>query len=356
VKALKRIPQSPFVRVLAVLPLMGVAVGLLLWRGPSLSGIADAFAKVEWYWVVVAITLNLVSVLARSLAWRTVIHSAMPPPRPTYGAIFSAFCVGLFANAVLPGRIGELARVAVLVRRLPGRRGAWATLVGTVFAHRVFDVVPVVLLVLYVLATAQIPAWALTGILVAVGVGVGFFGFAFLSARRQNSTLDGLGAVRRVVAMLQQGFGVVREPMSAAIAVFFQIVGWMCQLFAVYTAMRAFHIHAPVPAAALVLLLMNVVTIFPFWPGNLGLVQGAIASALRGGYGVRYSVGFAYGLGLQAIEASVGIGVGLVFLAREGLSYAMLRGMPDAAGADDRRMRFEEDEEEDERLERAGVS
>ncbi len=49
--------------------------------------------------------------------------------------------------------------------------------------------------------------------------------------------------------------------------------------------MRAFDIHAPLPAAGVVLLLMNVVTIFPFWPGNVGLVQVAIASALVG-YGV----------------------------------------------------------------------
>ena len=34
---------------------------------------------------------------------------------------------------------------------------------------------------------------------------------------------------------------------------------------------------------------------------------------------------FAFGIGLQAIEASVGVGVGLIFLAREGLSYAMLQ-------------------------------
>jgi hypothetical protein len=37
--------------------------------------------------------------------------------------------------------------------------------------------------------------------------------------------------------------------------------------------MRAFHIHAALPAAGLVLLLMNVATIFPLWPGNVGLVQ-----------------------------------------------------------------------------------
>src|SRR2546430_12336322 len=34
------------------------------------------------------------------------------------------------------GRVGELARVAVLRRRMPGRRGAGATLIGSVFAHR----------------------------------------------------------------------------------------------------------------------------------------------------------------------------------------------------------------------------
>ena len=97
--------------------------------------------------------------------------------------------------------------------------------------------------------------------------------------------------------------------------------------------MRAFDIHSPLPAAGVVLLLMNVVTIFPFWPGNVGLVQFAIASALAG-YSVAYSLGVAYGFGLQAIEASVGIGVGLLFLAREGLSFAMLKVMPSATQAE----------------------
>jgi hypothetical protein len=43
-----------------------------------------------------------------------VIVQAFEPPHPSFMLVFSAFSVGLFANAVLPGRIGELARVAVL--------------------------------------------------------------------------------------------------------------------------------------------------------------------------------------------------------------------------------------------------
>jgi hypothetical protein len=259
----------------------------------------------------------------------------MPPPRPRAPIVFSSFSVGLFANAVLPGRIGELARVAVLTRKMPGRRGAWAILVGTVFAHRVFDIVPVLLLILYVVSTASIPSSARATLLFVIGIGVGLFAFAFISARRQHHEMriEGLGPVRRLLTMGRAGLAVMRSPMEAAGAVFFQILGWTCQILAVYTAMRAFDIHAPLPAAGVVLLLMNVVTIFPFWPGNIGLVQVAIASALVG-YGVSYSVGVAYGFGLQAIEASVGIGVGLLFLAREGLSFAMLRVMPSANQAE----------------------
>jgi hypothetical protein len=83
-----------------------------------------------------------------------------------------------------------------------------------------------------------------------------------------------------------------------------------------------------------VLVLMNVATIFPLWPGNVGLVQAAVALPLFTYYGVAKARGIAFGFGLQIIEASVGIGVGLIFLAREGLSVAMLRVMPDASQAE----------------------
>jgi hypothetical protein len=80
--------------------------------------------------------------------------------------------------------------------------------------------------------------------------------------------------------------------------------------------------------------LINVATIITLWPGNFGFVQIAIALPLVN-YGVQYAKGVAFGVGLQAIEASVGVGVGLVFLAREGLSYAMLKQMDDDERVDE---------------------
>jgi glycosyltransferase 2 family protein len=326
------LPRSPMVRLAILALVVAIVVVLVVWHGPDRSLIADAFQAVSWTWVAIAVGLNLMSVAVRSSAWRVIILQAIPTPWPSWRVVFSAFCVGLLGNVALPGRVGELGRVAVVTRHLRRRPGTWATIVGTVFAHRLFDVVAATGLVVYVLYTSRIPDWAKPALAVVIGVGLGLLIAAFLLARRHPQqamqTPEDSGAVRRLIAMARAGLTVLRRPAPAVWALCFQLLGWTAQLFAVWAAMLAFQIHSGVHAAALVLLLMNVVTLFPFWPGNVGLLQAAIAFALLS-YGVAYAHGFAFGIGLQAIEASVGVSLGLVYLAREGFSFAMLRRMPD---------------------------
>ena len=165
----------------------------------------------------------------------------------------------------------------------------------------------------------------MTGLIVVGLVGFALLAVAMLSARRHHRpVLDG---ARHGAAAARDGAPGPRGDegaAAAAAALFFQTLGWVLQLLAVWVAMRAFDIDAPLPAAGLVLLLMNVATVFPLWPGNIGLLQAAVALPLRQ-YGVAYATGFAYGLVLQVVEMSVGVGVGLVMLAREGLSFASLQ-------------------------------
>jgi glycosyltransferase 2 family protein len=326
------LPQSSAGRFALLGVLVGAAIGLVLWQSPDTDLLANAFEAVTWSWVAIAVGLNLMSVVVRSSAWRVIILQAIPKPWPSWRVVFSAFCVGLLGNVALPGRVGELARVAVITRHLRRRPGTWATIVGTVFAHRLFDVVAATGLVVYVLYTSRVPDWAKPALAVVIGVGFGLLIAAFLLARRHpepsREAPEDAGAVRRLIAMARAGLTVLRRPAPAVWALFFQLLGWTAQLLAVWAAMIAFNIHAGVHAAALILLLMNVVTLFPFWPGNVGLLQAAIAFALLS-YGVSYAHGFAFGVGLQAIEASVGVGLGLFYLAREGFSFAMLRRMPE---------------------------
>jgi uncharacterized protein (TIRG00374 family) len=322
--------------MLAPVVLLALAASLIWWRGPDWGVVRDTFTVVRWPWVITAVAFNLLSVVVRAIAWNTVIRKAISAPRPGFKLVFSAFSVGLFANAVLPGRVGEIGRVAVLARRLPGRKGVWATLIGTVFAHRMFDLFPTIGLVTWVLVGAKLPHWALMTIVVVLGIGIALFAFAVIGARANardtaGKAIEGqFGRVRSLIVRARVGLAVMQEPLAAASAAFFQFLGWLFQLLAVFAAMHAFRIYEPLVAAALVLVMMNVVTVLPFWPGNVGLVQAAVAVSLAE-YGVAYGKGFAYGIGLQLIEASVGIGIGTIFLAREGLSYATLKDIESAS-------------------------
>ena len=338
-----RLPRSRAGRLVLVLVPLAALVGLAVWRGPDPGPVERAFRRVEWEWVAAAVLINLFSVVVRAYAWSIVIKQAIPPPWPQRRTVFSAFCIGLLGNAALPGRVGELARVAVVTRHVRRRPGIWATIVGTVFAHRLFDVIAAIALVLLTLYIAPIPEWASPVLAVVIGVGLGLLLAGFLLARRHHRPLsEELGAFRRVLHMARRGLTVLRRPAPAVEALAFQLVGWAAQLAAVYTTLLAFGIDGSVEAAALVLVVMNVVMIFPFWPGNIGLVQAAVAAALLP-YGVSYGHGIVFGIGLQAIEASVGVGLGFLFLAREGFTFAMLKRMPEVT---------EVDVDEDERVER----
>lgn len=318
-------------RIVLLLLVFGAIAGVLVWRSPDLRSFGEAFAEVHWQWVAAAMGLNLLSVVVRSIAWHFVLNEALPPPHVKHRYVFSAFCVGLLCNAVLPGRVGELARVGVLTRHVPDGRSAWPPILGSTVAHRLFDIPPTIGLVIWVLVAAKIPSWALPGVEVILGVGGVLLVGAFVLARRQRKRgqmpLDGLGRLRRLWVMALYGLRIFHSPGPAIGAAFFQLLAWTAQVFAVYLAFKAFDIDVPIAAAGLVLLVVNVALAFPLWPGSVGLFQAAVALALVT-YGIAYSKGFVYGIGLQAIEASVGIGLGLLYLAREGLSFAMLKQMP----------------------------
>ena len=328
----RRLWRSGWVQAAVALVALVLAFGTIWWRGPEWGAVLDAFRLVIWSWIVLALLLNVASTLFRAMSWRLTVRQALPPEhQPNFIDVLSSFGVGLLANAVVPGRLGELARVATLRRHLPAAPpGTSATLVGTVFAHRLFDLVPATILVVWVLLTAEVPHWAVVSFGIAALVGFALFTVAWLGAKRHQRPVvsEGMGSIRQLVVMGRQGLAVLKEPVTLAGAVLLQCMGWLLQLLAVYAAMHAFDIDAPLPAAGLVLVLMNIATIVPLWPGNVGLVQAAVALPLRN-YGVPYATGFAYGLALQAIEMVCGIGLGLLAIAREGISFAMLRRMED---------------------------
>lgn len=304
-------------------------IALLVFHGPDWGKVGHDLAQMSWGWAGVAVALAFISSLARAMSWDNVIKEAVPPPHPRLIDVFSAFFVGIFANGVIPGRVGEVARIGVLMRRMPNRDrpGLWQAFIGSVLAHRILEVFPSIALFGWVLVAAKIPIFARSALWAVLAAGIAFVVIGVASARRhEQGGVEDKGRFAALLARMREGLGILRRPIPSLISSGWQTLGWALQLAAVWSALIAFDIHLPLIAAAAVLAIMNVTLILPLWPGNAGLQQGAILIPLAA-YGIGHSQGLAYGIALQVIESAVGYTFGIACLFREGLSFKRLRAM-----------------------------
>jgi len=304
-------------------------VALLVFHGPNWAQVGHALTGMNFGWAALAVFLAFVSSLARAMSWDNVIKEAVAKPHPRLRDVISAFFVGIFANGVLPGRVGEVVRVGVLMRRMPerDRPGLWPAMLGTVLAHRILEVFPSIALIAWVLVSAKIPAPARTALWGVVAAGITFVCVGIALARRhEQGGEEGKGRFGWMLARAREGLGILRRPIPSFISTGWQTIGWLLQLCVVYVTLLAFDIHLPLIAAAAVLAVANVALVLPLWPGNLGVLQAAIAVPLVA-YGVPLPRAVAFGIALQAIESVVGYTGGIACLFREGLSVERLRAM-----------------------------
>jgi len=124
---------------------------------------------------------------------------------------------------------------------------------------------------------------------------------------------------------LQEGQAIFRRPRLLAWGLGTATISWVMQLAGIYWALRAYGIDEGLGAAGVVFLASNLVQLFPITPGNLGVFQGATAGGLSVLYPVSSDLALTFSIGLQLIEAALGVGIGFIFLSLEGLSVAELR-------------------------------
>ena len=76
--------KNRWAMVSALVLFFGVAIALVVWHGPDWTAVHDAFTAVSWPWVAVAIGLNLLSVVTRSISWHTCIEQSIEQVLPCF--------------------------------------------------------------------------------------------------------------------------------------------------------------------------------------------------------------------------------------------------------------------------------
>lgn len=135
--------------LIAGLLLSGITL-YVTFKNIPIPELVDYLKSVNYWWVIPAVVIALMSFLIRVVRWRLLLN---PVKKTGFWSAYHPLMIGFMINCVLPGRVGELARPAIFYKN---ERVAFSKVLATVGAERVFDVVVLLLSFVFVLTAVEI--------------------------------------------------------------------------------------------------------------------------------------------------------------------------------------------------------
>lgn len=340
-----------------------LAVAALLWwffRGVSADELVAEIRRANVPYVAAAVLVSLGGFAFRIARWRYLLA---PLLWARTGSLAAAVFVGWAVTSILPGRVGEVAR-AVVLRQREGVRASAA--LGTIVLERLVDVLALLLIVAASLgfmpgaalesARGSLLAAIRTGALVVFAALVAVAGVILLmhrvppavpaTLRRWAARLPGpagtaawgmvaafgeglSGAVRGGAA----GAGVTPARLRAAVAL--QTLALWTMICGVHVLLlRAFRIDASPFSVPPLLFLATLGLAVPV-PAALGSYHKAVQLGLTAILDVSNETAAGYAVVSHAVTMGPPTLIGLVLLARGGLSLSSLASWRAASRAPD---------------------
>ncbi|MFN2425080.1 MAG: lysylphosphatidylglycerol synthase transmembrane domain-containing protein [Candidatus Binatia bacterium] len=316
--------------------------GLFLWlalRGEDWEAIRRSLAGVDYTWVALMAPVGIYTLYARSQRWQLLLEKTHGRPVAMM-PIFSASAIGFMANMVLPFRVGEVARPWLVARNtgLP-----LASTFATVVVERVLDLLALAVFGLGIVLTADVPPMVTRLAQLAAAVaGVAFVGLYIVVARRETvlpildhiwKRIPKVGPVLlRLEHEFVDGMSSIVDPPTLLRAVAWSLYIWfiVAVSFALgfkATGMDVPMIHGGITVATIVALAVSI----PSAPAFVGQFEWGCKLALEQIHGVDGSVAIAYSILVHTAQFFIQVILGVIFLAREGLSFRDLSSLKDEA-------------------------
>lgn len=285
----------------------------------AIEAFFESLTSIHWGFLALAVLFHLGRITARSRAWRNVVAAAYPDAEVEWRDVFGGYLAGIGANAVLPGRGGDLLRLYIVKHRVEG--ATYPTLAATLLADGIFDF----------LAASLLLGWALwAGILPGADVLPNLPGVDWLWVFKnpgQAVVIAGfILAVGLVVVGLayyritafwervKQGLAILRTPHRYLREVaLWDAADWTLRLTAVFFFLLAFGLPATPYNAFAYLVAGSLSTALPLTPGGIGTEQ-ALLVFLFSDVGPASTI-LAFSVGVKLVIILVNVTSGLAAVA-----------------------------------------
>lgn len=280
----------------------------------AVEAFAEALGSVAFVPLLIAVGFVVLNLVLRTRGWRNILAAAYPQSDVRWPPVFGAYAAGVGVNAVVPARVGDVVKLLLVHRAIPG--STYPTLASTLIVETIFDFFAAGLLLLWAVTfgiTPNLPdfpslplfefSWMarhpmITGILLILAAAA-IAAWVIVAQHR----------IRAFWARVEQGLAILRTPKRYLTTVIpWQAGGWVCRLMIAYFMLEAFHVQATVRNALLVMVVQAVATVMPFTPGGVGPKQALLVVLLAGEAARADILAFSVGSEIAIILTNVVVG------------------------------------------------
>ena len=241
--------------------------GFIVVARQTASGAVSVATSPNWFLLSLAFAVGAVVQPLRALAWRQTLGG-----RVGFRAIYVASAIGSFLDTVLPGRLGEASKVAVLrvaaAERWPGLPRAG----GSLLAAHLMEAIAFCLVGATAGTFLPFPAWARGALVGALILAAG----AILLAAALHHKIG-----RRLPKWADGFLAAAAAPRPVLLRTLAILVGtWGVRWIGVLLTLNAVGVKASLGVALIYMTVTGLANTAPLLPGNTGLYQGAAVGVL----------------------------------------------------------------------------
>jgi uncharacterized membrane protein YbhN (UPF0104 family) len=292
-------------KLFATLVLLITGVGVALLAARTGTRVFSAAATPDWRFLLAGLIIAAAVQPLRALAWTATVRSPVG-----FRAMYAASSVGSFLDTVLPGRMGEASKVAVLKVASGPRWPGFSRAGGSLLCAHLLEMVAFVLVGAASAFFLPVPGWAKITMLVGLPLAAGGLVVASLVHHRLGHRLPEsvgsflAGAAAPAPVMLRAGLILV--------------LTWVARWFGILFLLHAVGVHVGVGSALLYMVVTGLANTMPFLPGNVGLYQGAAlgALAMAGHGGTSAAAASVFTPAAGSLATAIAAMIGLAFYGR----------------------------------------